>query len=680
VVGRKVLTAVDEKAGRAALVAERHRTFNVKDYGAVADGVADCRAAIHAARDAAGVGGRVFFPKGRYKVVAVGSGADYKYQAGGLWANVEGQTWLLDQAEIVLAGSSTIENLVTVSAPNVTIIGGTLDLSAVPADPVNKEKRNHGIGVFSGTTTTNGVVFGPHGSGAAGTVIDGVTIKDAPGYGIYVLNTNSVTVTGCTLKDFFHSGIFVQNQYAGSDTNIHDFLIHGNRLESKWASFAFGIYVGADQAGENYDAGKKRVNRARVTGNSVVLPREIYPGQGSFFDGGAEGGAIIMVGSEDSVIDGNSTEGSVFGVSSAYLRRVVISNNVCRGFRLAGVEVSAGLESVSVTGNVIDADGAGGPFDSTTGQPDPNGTLRPVINGILSSGGTGSYSGGRAFKDYTITGNTITGFTTPAEANGVLLFNTAGSTVDKGFTNVTISGNTIDGTGGTNEFSGVYSSAASNTNLTITGNTIEGANRDVSRGVTFFGNTTNTGVSMTGNNFANLTRAVFETSVPSAGAFTDFHFRGNLVRNCFTALRGNIELITRFYHDVGLVKDINGNTTAEFAATANAVNYLQMRNNVTGGDVAVRAMGTDANVSLNMWPKGTGVVKANSVQVETKGHVHTVAQVTGALSWTATVPGQPSAAGTQGQVTADSGFLYVCVTSGAAGAAVWKRLAFELWV
>jgi hypothetical protein len=95
---------------------------------------------------------------------------------------------------------------------------------------------------------------------------------------------------------------------------------------------------------------------------------------------------------------------------------------------------------------------------------------------------------------------------------------------------------------------------------------------------------------------------------------------------------------------------------------------------------SIYATGADPNHNLRLLTKGTGTVQVNGVQVETKGHKHVAADVTGALSWTATVPGSPTAAGTQGQLAADGGFLYVCVTSGAAGAAVWKRLAFELWV
>jgi hypothetical protein len=85
-------------------------------------------------------------------------------------------------------------------------------------------------------------------------------------------------------------------------------------------------------------------------------------------------------------------------------------------------------------------------------------------------------------------------------------------------------------------------------------------------------------------------------------------------------------------------------------------------------------MGTDVDVSLNHMTKGTGVVKANSVQVEVKGHTHTVAQVTGALSWT-TVPGNALAAGTAGQLAYASGWLYVCVATN-----TWQRVAIATWV
>jgi hypothetical protein len=667
VVGRKVLTAVDEKAGRAALVAERHRTFNVKDYGAVGDGVADDRAAIHAARDAAGVGGRLFFPKGTYKVVGLSSGAaGYKFGAGGLWANVEGQTWLLDQATLVYTGGNR-ENLITVSAPNVTVVGGTLDVSANPPDVVNESASNNGIAVWSGVVTGNGVTYGPHGSGAAGAVIDGVTVKDAPFYGIFVLNTNSVTVKNCLVKDFFVAGIIVQNNKDSADKpDVHDFLIDGNRLESKWASFAAPLYIGAnDMSAADFTAGTSRVTHARITNNSCVIPTSIYPGQGSFYDEGAEAGAIQLSNIEDSVLDGNTTEGGAFGITCAYMRRVVISNNTCRRFRGCGIETSGGHESVVVSGNTLDMDGAGGPYNVDTGLQDPAGTLNPTGTGILSNCNS-------PVRNYTITGNTVTGFTTTARVSAVLL---AGN---GSFQNVTVSGNTITAgstTGG--QFFGVQSAAAT-TNLTVSGNTFDGGGADRLSLAVGLNGKTQTGVSVTGNNISNMGRAAFEASKLTDGVFTDFHYRGNSARNCFMVLRGDLVTpggVTRFFHDVGLVKDANANTSVEFAPVASAVNYLQFRNSPTLGDVAVRAMGTDTDISVNMWPKGAGVVKANGTQVEVKGHTHTVAQVTGAAQWVA-VPATATSTGTAGQLAADPAgtFLYCCVATN-----VWRRVALTAW-
>jgi hypothetical protein len=662
-VGRSVVTAVDEKAGRTALVAERHRTFNVKDYGAVGDGVADDRAAIHAARDAAGVGGRLFFPKGIYKVQTLSTGdpAYGGFGTGGLHANVEGQTWLLDQSTLVLNGFNR-DNLITVTAPNVTISGGTLDLSAIPPSTTDATPLSHGIAVWS-RIGSQPPLYGPHGTGAAGAVIDGVTILDAPGYAVYVFSTNSVTVTNCFLKDFFRFGVAVHNGTSDNNADIHDFLVQGNRMESKWASFAAPIYVGFnDQGGTGFTAKNRRVKHARITDNSCVIPSATYPGQGSFFGGGAEAGAIQGFNLEDSVIANNATEGGAFGITTGYLRRVTISNNTVRRFRGCGIEVSGGSEDTSVIGNVVDADGAGGPYNIDTGLQDPAGTLFVTTYGVLASPNAGDLT----TTNLTVAGNTMSGFTAKAKVLGVNIGNACDG--------VMISGNTITGVGGTEHFQGVYLSAASHANVTITGNNIDGANRTpTSLGVGVVG-TNNTGFSITGNQISNCTRAALETGFIAGGTISDFQYRGNLVRNCAFNLRGNTNLITRFYHDVGLVKDTNGNTTAEFAATANAVNYLQMRNNVTGGDVAVRAMGTDTDISVNLWPKGTGVVKANGTQVATVGHTHTVAQVTGALSWT-TVPASAIAAGTAGQLAYASGWLYVCVAAN-----TWQRVAIATWV
>lgn len=189
---------------RAAATSGTGDSVNVRDYGAVGDGVADDRAAIHAARDAAGVGGALVFPPGTYRIAMLDIATPgYKFGSGGLHANVAGQTWLLGAAELVLTGDQR-DNLITISAPKVSIIGGTLDISEIPAEPY----FNAAIAVWSGKVAI-GAVYGAHGSGAAGAVIRDVTINHAATNGVHVMGTNSVTVTGCTIKNFFQHGIYV---------------------------------------------------------------------------------------------------------------------------------------------------------------------------------------------------------------------------------------------------------------------------------------------------------------------------------------------------------------------------------------------------------------------------------------------------------------------------------------
>ena len=486
--------------------------FNVKDYGAVGDGTTNDRAAIHAARDAAGVGGRLFFPKGTYRIEMLSSSASgYKYGSGGLHANTAGQTWDLGSAELVLIGSQQ-ENLITISAPNVSIIGGTLNLSAV----ADAQYFNAGIAVWSATVAT-GVVYGTHGSNAAGAAIRNVTIKDASSHGIHILNTNSVIVTGCTMTDFYSVGIFVQTTDATAD--IYDFLIHGNKFESS-SAYATPLYIGAnDQPADNFDTAIRRVRRARITDNSCVISR-------SFVPSGPELGAIQMMNAEDCVIDGNVTDGGAFGITTGFLRRTVISNNTCTGWRGIGIEVAGGLDRVAITGNVIDSDGAGGPFDATTGAQDAGGASKQTIIGISSSGT-------KNFRNYIIAGNTITGFTTAARTSGVQLFNTSRPSAGGSFENVTISGNNITADGGSANFSAL-SIFAPTTNLTVNGNSIDGSSRTPSTGVNV-AEGSHTGMSITGNNLSNLASAATNLS----GTFTDVRFTGNTVRNCTTALTGS---------------------------------------------------------------------------------------------------------------------------------------------
>ena len=59
------------------------------------------------------------------------------------------------------------------------------------------------------------------------------------------------------------------------------------------------------------------------------------------------------------------------------------------------------------------------------------------------------------------------------------------------------------------------------------------------------------------------------------------------------------------------IDDSNGNEEIIFTATASAVNELTVANAATGNNPNVSASGSDANVGINLTPKGTGAVTFN---------------------------------------------------------------------
>ena len=62
---------------------------------------------------------------------------------------------------------------------------------------------------------------------------------------------------------------------------------------------------------------------------------------------------------------------------------------------------------------------------------------------------------------------------------------------------------------------------------------------------------------------------------------------------------------------INTIDDTNGNEEIIFTATASAVNELTVANAATGNNPNVTASGSDANVGINLSPKGTGAVTFN---------------------------------------------------------------------
>jgi hypothetical protein len=120
---------------------------------------------------------------------------------------------------------------------------------------------------------------------------------------------------------------------------------------------------------------------------------------------------------------------------------------------------------------------------------------------------------------------------------------------------------------------------------------------------------------------------------------------------------------------VNIASSTNG-VMLNCGSVANGVNYVKLFNAAAGSAPYLAADGADANQNFEIWPKGTGVVRVRGVQVETKGHTHTAADVAGAAQWITTPPTAANSPGTAGQLCHSAGFLYVCV---ATNTWVWSK-------
>lgn len=79
---------------------------------------------------------------------------------------------------------------------------------------------------------------------------------------------------------------------------------------------------------------------------------------------------------------------------------------------------------------------------------------------------------------------------------------------------------------------------------------------------------------------------------------------------------------------INAIQNSAGNTTISLGGSASAVNYVFAWAEATGGGPQLAAGGTDTNIDLMLYGKGTGVVKANGVEVVTLSGTHTLTNKT----------------------------------------------------
>jgi hypothetical protein len=100
--------------------------------------------------------------------------------------------------------------------------------------------------------------------------------------------------------------------------------------------------------------------------------------------------------------------------------------------------------------------------------------------------------------------------------------------------------------------------------------------------------------------------------------------------------------------NAGFIADANGNELVIFTTTASAVNELTLTNGATGSPLTMAVTGGDANISLRLTAKGTGVIQTTQPLVEemTQTAVTDTATITIAQLLTKVLDGTPTVAAT----------------------------------
>lgn len=381
----------------------------------------DATAALHVARDTAGVGGSVY----------VGAGT---YTASALVLNKANQRWTLHPSAVIKLADGQSTHLVNMQASGVTVVGGTLD-----------GNRANQSGGFQNCMQIS----------ADDCTVSEVAIKNAANHGVHTRNVSRTLVTRCKISATSGDGIYFEVDSTAT-ADAYDNKAAFNTVDRS-AEAAGAVIEGCVKAHGNPTSGK-RPYRTQIIGNHCLMPSMTG---GSL---GADGSAIcieVMYGADGAVVADNTTSGGIMGISISGFdpiggsAKVSVTGNTVTGPAYYGIEW-ANAKRGTCQGNTIDGAGL-------------------ALVGVVQSQATSSYC--------TIVGNNITGCTqdgiavnaphTSISANVITVPSGAryGIDVAAGTSNVSITGNTIDSSASTGY--GIATFNACNY-LTIVGNALMG--------------------------------------------------------------------------------------------------------------------------------------------------------------------------------------------------------------
>ncbi len=306
-------------------------TVNVKDYGANGDGTTDDTAAIHAARDAAGVGGQIVIPPGTYLV-------------GRLTASVAGQTWWLGEATLI--GPDT-GRFINVSAKEVTIRG------AGPSKTTLKSSSPDGVVELAGASDITIADLTVE-STATGSSAIGIAASHA---GLQ----KRVSITNCRI-------IGTTNNAVRFPSAVEGLTFTDNFVEDCAAGFT--LYAPTEASGlistqinlsRNHFRNVGSVNlqlygNANNPGVSTIVGVEISGNDlRDFAQTGADGPIPIEpTGVTNIRIANNTIEGpATRGISTGNNVYMIITGNTIRGQSFYAFELNGGRH-ISIVGNTVE--------------------------------------------------------------------------------------------------------------------------------------------------------------------------------------------------------------------------------------------------------------------------------------------------------------------------------------
>lgn len=360
---------------------EQLTRFNVRDYGAAGNGVIDDTTAVHAARDAAGVGGSVVFPPGTYLTT-------------GLSAAVASQTWqIMDGATIKSKSSGSTAGPITVDAPHVILTGG----GTVDGNRSVIGGNAHVWNCITGTVNASDL-----------TVVN-LTVQNSVFYGVWG-QASRTRVLRCRFFRNYATPIMLSSYYlavqlGSTMQDTYDMEASDNYIDRRdedpatLASTAISIRGNNDTSGPSHNT-----YRGKALRNAILMP--VSPTEPTGMVCGIEFGAQSYYG----LVEGNRIENGSMGISFARGHYGKAIGNTLVGQTLFAIEM-ADSPGCFIQGNVINGSGRLGSLPS--GSAITTQGLVGLSTDITIAGNHiyGIHEKGRSISlseaRYSVTGNTL---------------------------------------------------------------------------------------------------------------------------------------------------------------------------------------------------------------------------------------------------------------------------------